>query len=636
MQTLPAEDLAELAGELGRAHAHAASAPEPGGRAVRVRAPRRAGAGRSARRAARCAAERSRSTSPSAACSRAWRTSPPTTSSCADLAPPRRPGAEELTAQLRERYPYLSEPPALADSSVLTRALEAARGPRPRLWVTLDARALDGAVTGTQVHILELIRALAHTRALRLRLLVRAERIDRETLELLRGPTRRPRSSRPRTSIPATPRSTVFHRPQQTFSPGDVALALRLGERFVLSQLDLIAYRNPGYFADADAWEDYRRASRHGMSAAERVVVFSDHTRRELLSDALVEEDAHQDRAARPRPPPPGRSADARRHSRRRGESLAAGFLLCLGTDFRHKNRVFALRLLARASRAARLARAASCSPARTSRTAPRSSSSTRCLEEQPELRESVVCAGPGQRGGEGWLIAPRRRGRLPVGVRGLRPGPVRVGAQRRPLRVRPAVLAGRGRRPSRRRRSFPGTPRQSAAAVHALLTDDDARARHVRRARRRRARPHLGRRGRGADGRDLPRGGAGAGARRRHAEPRCGRARTQAERRCTMPTAERLVREREQPQRMYEELNAEVGFGAEPDRPARLAARGASSARCSRSARARGEPAAVRRALPGRSQPRAPSIAPHIAACAAGGLSPPSPDVPAPRYTLQ
>src|SRR6202011_4745442 len=70
----------------------------------------------------------------------------------------------------------------------------------------------------------------------------------------------------------------------------DVAVALRLGEHIVLSQLDLIAYHNPGYFPDAHAWEAYRRASRHGMAAAERVVVFSHHTRDELIHDALVEE----------------------------------------------------------------------------------------------------------------------------------------------------------------------------------------------------------------------------------------------------------------------------------------------------------------------------------------------------------
>ena len=163
----------------------------------------------------------------------------------------------------------------------------------------------------------------------------------------------------------ATPRSAVFHRPQQTFAAGDVALALALGERIVLSQLDLIAYRNPGYFADADAWQDYRRASRHGLSAAERVVVFSDHTRRELLADALVED-------ARIRVVPPGLD------HRAAGEPLAAGgaWTADLGDGLpalpghRLPPQEPGVRAApaGRAARATTAGRGASCSPARTSR----------------------------------------------------------------------------------------------------------------------------------------------------------------------------------------------------------------------------------------------------------------------------
>src|SRR5581483_11730159 len=157
----------------------------------------------------------------------------------------------------------------------------------------------DGAITGTHVHILELIQALARTEALALRVLVRAERIDPPTrelltalpaVELLAAETLADGSAAERSlsgqAMATAGRSAVFHRPQQAFTPGDVQLALALGERFVISQLDLIAYRNPGYFADAPAWEDFRAASRHGLSAAERVVVFSEHTRAELLADA--------------------------------------------------------------------------------------------------------------------------------------------------------------------------------------------------------------------------------------------------------------------------------------------------------------------------------------------------------------
>src|SRR6202043_3635900 len=118
---------------------------------------------------------------------------------------------------------------------------------------------------------------------------LREQRIDRETLDVLRGLPDTELLDEARVDE-KTPRSTVYHRPQQAFAPEDVEFAVRLGERIVISQLDLIAYRNPGYFPDAAAWDDYRRASRHGLAAAERVVVFSDHTRRELLSDALAED----------------------------------------------------------------------------------------------------------------------------------------------------------------------------------------------------------------------------------------------------------------------------------------------------------------------------------------------------------
>ena len=91
-----------------------------------------------------------------------------------------------IPAQLRERYPYLSKPAETEASSVLPRAMEAARRPRSRLWVTIDARALDATITGTQRHILELIRSLAATGALRLRLLVSPD-TSAAAVELLRS-----------------------------------------------------------------------------------------------------------------------------------------------------------------------------------------------------------------------------------------------------------------------------------------------------------------------------------------------------------------------------------------------------------------------------------------------------------------
>jgi glycosyltransferase involved in cell wall biosynthesis len=484
------------------------------------------------------------------------------------LAPTQALDSDELPAALAERYPYLSKRPAPADSGVLTLALETARGPRRRLSVTLDARALDGAVTGTQVHILELILALARTERLRLRVLVREERIDRETLRLL--------GELPETEIlaaeeldPATPRSTVFHRPQQTFSPGDVELALALGERFVLSQLDLIAYRNPGYFVDADAWEDYRRASRHGLSAAERVIVFSEHTRRELLSDALVED-------ARIRVVPPGldhrtlgeprrpTSGDGDYGDRGDGgsvgeeEPLADGFLLCLGTDFRHKNRVFALRLLACLREnhdwRGRLVLAGT-------HISPGSSLELESsyLREHPGLRNAVVTLGPVSEQEKAWLLARAGAVVYPSVYEGFGLVPFESALNGVPCVFAPqSSLAEEA--PEGTATIVPWDPRASAANVHSLLVDAGARARQVHAL--------------AAAAQELTWAGA-AGAiveiyRQAALAPvrdaaTLSRDAVRRERRLSVVheiEAARLVREREHAQRMYDDLNAEVGFG--------------------------------------------------------------------------
>jgi glycosyltransferase involved in cell wall biosynthesis len=383
-----------------------------------------------------------------------------------------RGDSDEVPARLRERYPYLPRVSTVAASGVLLRALEAARRPRPRLWVTIDARALDGALTGTQVHVLELICALAQTRALRLRLIVLSHKIDRATLDLLR--------ELPETEVlgaeeidEATPRSAVFHRPQQTFSPGDVELALRLGERIVVSQLDLIAYSNPGYFTDADASQDYRRASRHGLSAAERVVVFSEHTRRELLSDALVEDE-------RIRVVPPG--LDHRSTVQPlRPAALAADlpdFLLCLGTDFRHKNRVFALRLLAALREdhdwQGSLLLAGTHIPVGSSLELEQA-----FLAEHSELREAVVTLGSVSEQEKTWLMGHAQAVVYPSVYEGFGLVPFEAALSGVPCMFAPQSSLAEVA-PAKTAAIVPWNIEQSAARVHALLSDPAARASHV------------------------------------------------------------------------------------------------------------------------------------------------------------
>jgi glycosyltransferase involved in cell wall biosynthesis len=468
----------------------------------------------------------------------------------------------ERYPQLLERYPYLSASPALGESSMLAHALRTAQGVGPRLWVTLDARALDGAVTGTQVHILELIRALAETGALRLRLLVREHRIDPQTLELLRH--------LPETQLLAedsidehTPRSTVFHRPQQTFAPEDVELALRLGERIVLSQLDLIAYRNPGYFADAGAWAAYRRASRHGMSAAERVVVFSDHTRRELMSDALVEQE-------RIRVVAPGLDHPTTESARRpaalatpagepeSGDSDLRGFLLCLGTDFRHKNRVFALRLLAalreRHGWDGSLVLAGTHIPYGSSRELEQA-----LLEERPSLGEAVIELGAISDEEKAWLMNRAAAVVYPSVYEGFGLVPFEAALNGIPCVFAPQSSLAESA-PQDTATILPWDPEQSAAAAHALLCDPAARERHVQ---------ALGAIAAGLTWRATASAmvglyGEAAAAPVRDAAT-LSRDAVERERRLTAEhqvVVRRLIGEREHAQRMYDELNAEVGFG--------------------------------------------------------------------------
>lgn len=338
------------------------------------------------------------------------------------------------------------------------------------LWVTIDARALDGALMGTQILVLELTRALAHTGALRLRVLIYRERIDGDTLALLR--------ELPNTEILAvedvdesTPASAVFHRPQQTFAQDDLALAWQLGDRVVLGQLDLIAYRNRGYFPDNRAWEDYRRASRHGMIAAERVLVLSEHTRGELIEEGLV----GADRIA---VVPPGLDHRIGEEPRRPPALGASEFLLCLGTDYRHKNRVFALRLLAalreRHGWRGTLVLAGTHVEHGSSRKAERKE-----LDTHPQLREAVVELGPVSEAEKEWLMRNAAAVVYPSEYEGFGLVPYESALRGVPCLFAALSSLAEGA-VGQAATIVPWDPTQSAAAVYPLLTDKEARARHV------------------------------------------------------------------------------------------------------------------------------------------------------------
>jgi len=260
----------------------------------------------------------------------------------------RNPIQVEHEEIIRNRYPFYEVAIDEAHKTVfgpLPRALSAARRAMGRMSVTIDARCLGPSVTGTQIHTLELVGALWRTQQLDLRVVIppNAGEYALGTLDVMPGIERLVVSE----SAPDdTPLTDLVHRPFQITGPSDMALLRRLGERIAITHQDLIAYRNPGYFAGPRPWQEYRRLTRASLAAADHVLFFSEYVARDALAEDLLEPYRYSvvhigvDHRLGSLQPPPACPPGA--------ESLESDpYLLCMGTDFLHKNRVFAMDVLA-------------------------------------------------------------------------------------------------------------------------------------------------------------------------------------------------------------------------------------------------------------------------------------------------
>jgi GT2 family glycosyltransferase len=251
--------------------------------------------------------------------------------------------------ELNRRYRYYAkavQEAAQSEALPLARSLAAARLAVGSLSVTLDGSSLGPTRTGTQVLALELIGGLARRDDIRLRVTVPRSLGDsaRAALDEL-GVERMWHDEVDDDTVP----TDIVHRPYQVTTPRDLLLLGRLGRRVVLTQLDAIAYHNPVYFDDHAQWAGYRRLTRSALAFADRVVFISPHARRDAQAEDLVDDERARVvplgvdhrvvvSATEPVPPAP--------------ELATMPFLLCLGTDFLHKNRVFALELFAELRRA--------------------------------------------------------------------------------------------------------------------------------------------------------------------------------------------------------------------------------------------------------------------------------------------
>jgi hypothetical protein len=197
-------------------------------------------------------------------------------------------------------------------------------------------------MTGTQLHALEVIVALHDSEEIPIRVIVPPD-LGAYASDVLAGLDRVRLISEEQ--VASEPPTDVVHRPYQVSSYADLPLLLAAGERLVITQQDLIALHNPAYHETYESWQEHRALTRLSLAAADQVAFFSRHACQDALQEELVEPARakvvllgtdHRLTTLRPEAAVP-----------RGGKRLTdRPFLLCLGTDFVHKNRVFALRLL--------------------------------------------------------------------------------------------------------------------------------------------------------------------------------------------------------------------------------------------------------------------------------------------------
>lgn len=229
------------------------------------------------------------------------------------------------------------------DHTSLALALENARAALLTHRIAIDATAVVGQTTGTQVLILELVRALAidPRRSAHLAMIV-ADRTPTEALlgvdQLVDAVVRYSDLQKPE-----HPLYDLVHRPCQLRSAEQLDFLRRVAHRFVVSQLDFIAYSNPSYARTFEEWLDYRLATQLLFDTADGVIFLSkdaagDASHQGLRIDAertcvsYIGVD-HRLHSAEPRPPQGSEGFEGK------------PFIFMLGANFKHKNRTYAIRV---------------------------------------------------------------------------------------------------------------------------------------------------------------------------------------------------------------------------------------------------------------------------------------------------
>jgi GT2 family glycosyltransferase len=138
----------------------------------------------------------------------------------------------------------------------------------------------------------------------------------------------------------------VIYRPYQIAARQELRFLKRHASRVVVNQLDLIAWANPSYFANEHLWLEYRELQRLVLATVDGVAFLSQYAMTSARSEGLLSPGAVTNvvycgstpapmASGAPRPPVGVDHVDRR------------PLLMAIGTAYHHKNRVFALRVLA-------------------------------------------------------------------------------------------------------------------------------------------------------------------------------------------------------------------------------------------------------------------------------------------------
>lgn len=267
------------------------------------------------------------------------------TATTATAATTARPAMAAIDREwLSSRHPQLVEAFEREEPTprtALDTGVHPARVKANGLRVLVDDTTLGPFETGAQITTLAIIRALA-ARDDVAEVGVAVHHTPHYAREVLGLPKVNP-ATRSGSDYASFGYYDVLHRTTQPDRHFSVAAARGAASRVVVSILDLIAYRAGSYHATADDWLEYRTAIRDSVRAADGVTTISADVARMTELERLP--------VARDRLFPilygtehlTGRELGEFPDEFAADGRIASEFLLCLGTDYTHKNRDFAL-----------------------------------------------------------------------------------------------------------------------------------------------------------------------------------------------------------------------------------------------------------------------------------------------------